>query len=210
MSVITQWFKSGPRTEIHVDITSGSLTLTSASKLLNYADYGWNPDDVTGAIYKNGSSAATLGINSSTGAITSSAVSVAQGDVVEVRLEFTGKFSWPFHNKMVARRSAFLVVPAGNATFDFDDGNNKQPVPGFELGFGWDSANKLKVGFKVASADGASQSLAAYSRRLPAAQESSSTISLISPARSARSASMKRPVRIISDAKLAPTRRGRK
>lgn len=180
MGIIIEWFRVGPRTAIRVDINGGVLSLAASSRLLNYADYGWNPAEVTGAVYKNGTQATSLSFDSADGDITCNTVNVQQGDVIEVRVEYGGKFSWPWHNKMIARRSAWLTVPAGNTTVDFDDNNHKQPVPGFELGYGWDSNNKLKVGVKVASADGASQAMTLYSRRLPSAQESSTSIDLSS------------------------------
>lgn len=178
MGVVIEWVRFSPKTELRLDVTGGSLTLGSASKLVNYADYGWDPAQVVGTIFKNGTSAGAVSINTSTGALTASAVSVATSDEIEVRLEYTGRFSWPYHNKMISRRSAFWTVPAGTNSIEFDDGHNKQPVPDVELGFGWDASDNLKVGVKVAAADGASQSMALFTRRLPSAQSSSSTISL--------------------------------
>lgn len=178
MGVVIEWFKFGPKLEVHVTVTAGVLSLTSSSKVTNPGDFTWNPDQLSGAIYKNGTSAATLTINASTGALTSNSVNVAQDDVIEVRVEYTGNYSWPYHNKLVATRSAFLTVPPGNSTTDFDDSNHKQPVPEFELAFGWDSNSKLKVGFKISSADGADQSMTASTRLLPDAEESSTSVSL--------------------------------
>lgn len=178
MSVVIEWVRFSPKISVRVDITGGSLTLASSSALVNVADYPWNPAQVVASILKNSSVATTVSINSSTGALTSSAVSVATGDAIEVRVEFTGPFSWPWSNRMIASRSAFLTVPSGTSSTEFDDSHNAQPVPGFDLGFGWDANDKLEVGVKVGSADGASQSMTLTTRRGASSDESSSTISL--------------------------------
>lgn len=166
-----------PKPELHISITGGSLTFAASSKLVNPADYGWSPAEVTGAVYKNGSNAMALTINASTGAITANAVSVVTGDKIEVRFDFQGPIGWPWDQKFVLRRSAFFDVPAGTSSFDFDDSTNVMPVPSLDLAFGWEAADKLKVGVKVNGADGASQNYTLYTRRNGGPQETSSSIS---------------------------------
>lgn len=178
MSGDVEWFKIGPKLELHVDITGGSLTLVSTSKLVNVGDFVWNPVVVAGAIFKNGTSVAALTINSSTGALTASAVSVATGDHVEVRLEFTSAVSWPWDNRIVLRRAAFFDVPAGDSTFDFDDSTNTMPIPNLDLALGWDGNSNLKLGVKIVATDNASQDIVAYSRLLPTSSETSTTIAI--------------------------------
>jgi hypothetical protein len=175
MAIAVEWFRIGPKLDLHVDITSGSLTLTAASAVANIGDFP--AAQIAGAIFKNGSAATSLTINSSTGAITANAVNVTTGDHIDIRVEVTSPVSWPWDNKIVSRRAAFFDVPAGHSTFDFDDSTNTMPVPGLDLAIGWDANSKLKLGVKVISTDSASQDITAYSRRLPTAQETSTTIS---------------------------------
>lgn len=166
-----------PKPELHITITGGVLSFASTSKLVNPADYGWNPAEVTGTAIKNGTSNTALTINSSTGAITCSGIGVATGDKIEVRFDFLGPVGWPWAQKFVLRRSAFFDVPSGTSSFDFDDSTNVMPVPSLDLAFGWDNNDKLKVGVKVNNADGASQNYTLYTRRAGGPQETSSTVS---------------------------------
>ena len=178
MTIEIEWFRIGPKTELHVDITAGSLTLLSTSKLANPGDFAWNPDDVVGSILKNGAVATSLTINGSTGAITASAVSVATGDHIEIRAEATSAVSWPWDNRIVARRGCFFDVPAGHSTFDFDDSTNVMPIPNLDLAIGWDSGNHIKLGVKILAKDGASVNLLAFSRLLPSASETSTSMDI--------------------------------
>lgn len=176
MGIDIEWFKTGPELELHASISGGVLTLSSGSALLNPGDFLWNPDQVVGVIAKNGTVATSVSINSSTGALTASNVSVSTGDVIEVRLEFTGPWSWPHHSRAVLTRVAVFTVPAGNSTVDFDANNNVVPVIAARLALGWDGNDQLGFGVKLDNVDGASVDLTAFSRRLPVAQESSTTI----------------------------------
>ncbi len=178
MAVAIEWFKLGPKLELHVDITSGSLTLTSSSQLVNPGDFSWSPAAVTGTLYKNGTSVGSLTINSSTGAITASALSVSTGDHIEVRLEFVSPVSWPWDNRIVMRQAAFFDVPAGHSAFDFDGSTNLMPIPGLDLALGWDGNDKLKLGVKIINTDSASQDIVAFSRLVPLSSETSTTISI--------------------------------
>lgn len=180
MGVDEDWPEYTPDTSLTVVITSGQLTLSN-STLDNYDNYSWNPDEVHGAIWKNSTRVATLSIDSSDGSITlSSAISVSQGDLVEVRLQFVGNLSTPWYSKALLRRAAFVVVPAGNASYTFDSTHNTMPVPEWDMAFGWDSNGYLKVGFSVDDDDGASQDMTVYTRMLgsDSASQSSSTIDL--------------------------------
>lgn len=173
MPIGIEWFRVGPSLALHVDITGGVLSLTSSSQVNNIGDFPIA--QVAGAIYKNGTSAASLTINGTTGAITSSSVNVSTGDHIEVRVEVTSPVSWPWDNRIVCRSSGFLDVPAGQSTIDFDGNTNVMPIPGLDLAFGWDANSYLKLGVKIMATDSASQDILALSRR-PSAQETSTTI----------------------------------
>ena len=146
--------------------------------MLNPADFTWNPDQVVGVIVKNGTVAANLTINSSTGALSASGVNVATNDTIEVRLEFTGPWSWPHHSRALLNRCAIFTVPAGTSTFDFDSTHNVIPVVTADLALGWDANDKLGFGTRLQNVDGASVDLTAFSRRPPSTQESSSTVAV--------------------------------
>ncbi len=181
MAAYDDWPEFCPDPQLTVVISSGQLTLGGTSKLLNYRDYTWDPVEVRGTIWKNGNKVATLSIDSSDGDITlSSPLSVATNDPIEIRLQFIGRLSLPWYTKTLMRRSAFLTVPAGDSTFTFDSQNNSMPIPDWDLAFGWDSNDKLKLGFRVNSDDSASQDMSLYTRMLggAVAKQSSSTIDL--------------------------------
>lgn len=168
-----------PKFDLILEVSGGVLTLGTNSALLNVGDYTWGGSpEVTGKIIKNGADAATLSINSSTGAITASSVSVSTGDHIVVFLTYTGPASWPWEQRMVMTRSAFMDVAAGTTTTTFNGTNNTMPVPTYELTFGWDANDAWKVGVKVSADDGASQDLALTTRRLPAQTESASTTNI--------------------------------
>jgi hypothetical protein len=179
MGVWDDWPEFGPDPHLTVNITSGTLTLGAASNLINYASYDWSPAEVRASIWKNGAKAANLSIDGGDGDITlASGVAVSEGDVIELRFQYVGNLSLPFYTKALLRRSAFLTVPAGNTSVVFDDENNTMPVPAFELAFGWDGSDCLKVALKVSDDGGASEDMTLYTRLLPTAEQSSTTIDL--------------------------------
>ncbi len=176
MTIQIEWFRLGPKVDLHVEITGGVLTLASSSQVNNIGDFP--SAQVAGAVFKNGTSAVSLTINSSTGAITCNSVNVTTGDHIEVRVEVTSPVSWPWDNKIICRAAGFLDVPSGTSTFDFDGSTNIMPIPTLDLAFGWDSNNDLKLGAKIIATDSASQNIVAWSRQLPLADESSTTFTI--------------------------------
>ncbi|MFZ5476787.1 MAG: hypothetical protein ACOZNI_08440 [Myxococcota bacterium] len=147
-----------PELEVKLDVTGGTLTFVSPSKLINHAGFDVANGEVRGAVFKNGTKAATISIDSSTGALSIAGFSVSTGDVIEVRLQATMRTSLPWFTHARLTRSAFATVPSGNSQTTFGRATNPACVPGFDLAFGWDANDNLKVGVKVTSSDGASQS----------------------------------------------------
>ena len=164
MSVTDEWPEYRPDLQIKVDITSGSMTLASPSALLNYSEFDLAAPEIRGVIYKNGAKQGSVTISSSTGALSASAVSVTTNDQIEIRFFALGRLSLPWFTRHRLERSVFFTVPAGNSIFLFDSSNNPMPVPAFDLTFGWDGNDNLKLGFKVMGDDGASQDLTVYTR----------------------------------------------
>lgn len=179
MSVDVDWPAFGPRLDLTFDIASGVLTLGGTSKLLNPSDYVWGAEDqVVATVYKNGTKAVDIAIDSSTGALTMSQVSVTSGDHIEARFTSTGYAATPWKTTIVQRRSAFFDVPAGTSQFVFDATHTPMPVPAWDLAFGWDAGNKLKLGFKVAGDDGATEDMTVSTRKLPSGYDTSTAIDL--------------------------------
>lgn len=167
-----------PKPDIHANVTGGVMTFTSASKLVNVNDFKWGePPQIIGNVYKNGTLAATISINTSTGDMAIASVAVSTGDHIEIRLDAVGPMAWPWNQSFGFRRSCFFDVPAGTSTTDFDATTNVMPVPALDFAFGWDNNDKFKVGVKVIGADGAGQNYTLYTRRDGAQQETSTTIS---------------------------------
>jgi len=164
MSVTEEMPQFGPDIALKVDITSGSMTLLTGSKLNNYTNYSLSTPDIIGQIYKNNSRCATVTINSSTGALSMTALTVAAGDAVEFRFRVGRPLSLPWFHRFTLTRSMFLTVAAGNTQVTFDSTNNPMPVPTFNFGFGWTTGNNLKLGVMVSAKDGATQNLTGYVR----------------------------------------------
>jgi hypothetical protein len=178
MGIFDEYPEFTPTNDVSIDAGPNTFAFSSTSKILNPGDFPWSPPGVTGTVFKNGNSVATLSIDSSTGVITCGSVSVGAGDHIEVRLEYAGNVSWPWRSRLFTRRSLFFDVPSSTQTFTFNGSTNAMPVPTLDFAFGWNSNSNLQVGVKVVNADGASQSMTLYSRRPPSSQESSTTISL--------------------------------
>jgi len=165
VSITQDWPEYGPDVKLQASITSGVMTLVGAnSQLVNYADFDVADDQVVGWVVQNGTKVATLSINASTGAITMSSVNVSTGDQIIFEFKYMGLLSLDWFSRFTAMRSLIFTVPAGTSTTTFDATTNKMPVPGFDLAFGWDGNNKLKVGIAPTSTDGAGQSLNVYTR----------------------------------------------
>jgi len=176
------WPEYTPDTDVKIDVSNGTLTLVSPSKLRNFGDFTWGVGgSVDGDVYKGGSSAASISFNDDTRAMTITGFSVATDDEIEVRVEHTGDAnSNPWDTETSLRRSAFWTVPSGGGDVLFDQSTNAMPVPTYRLTFGWDGSDKFKVGFKVTSDDGASQDLKVTTALVGTSpdKKSSSTIDL--------------------------------
>jgi len=164
MSVIDEMPQFGPDVSLKVDITSGSMTLLTGSKLNNYTNYSLSTPDIIGGIWKNGSRCGTVVINSSTGALTMTGLAVSASDTVEFRFRVGRPLSLPWFHRFTLTRSMFFTVAAGNSQITFDSSNNPMPVPTFNFGFGWTSGNNLKLGVLVSAKDGATQNMTGYVR----------------------------------------------
>ncbi len=181
MGVGKEWPDYMPTVDLSLTVTSGSLTVGATSKVVNYDKYSWSPDQLTAAIFKNGSLAQALDIDSSDGDITlGSAIAVSEGDEIEARFHFVDKLSLDWYTRFIGDRTCFMTVGAGDSTTTFDDSTNTMPVPSFDMAFGWDGTDKLKVGVKVNNKNGASEDMSLKTRLLASggAQESSTTIDL--------------------------------
>lgn len=180
MGIYDRWPEYMPTISLELTVSSGSMTIGANSAVENAGDYGWNPDQLRGSLWKNGSLASLLSINSSTGAITmGSAVAVSSGDVIEARFQLVCKVSDPYVTRVFGKRSCYMTVGGdGTTTFDADD--NVMPVPGLQIAFGWDANDKLKVGVKVDDADSSSLDITLKTRLWGPgpASESSTTIDL--------------------------------
>ncbi len=180
MGIDDHWPEYMPTISLELTVSSGTLSIGANSALENESDYSWNPDQVRGTVWKNGSFASVLAINSSTGAITiASGVAVSTNDEIEARFEFVAKVSDPWVTRVQGMRSCYMTVD-GDGTTTFDDDDNPMPVPGWKLAFGWDASDKLKVGVKVDSADSSSRDITLSTRLWGpgSAAESSTTIDL--------------------------------
>jgi hypothetical protein len=174
-----QWPEKGPNVELHVNVSSGTLSLTGTNKVTNYSDFDFTAPNLRGLVFVNGSYQDELAIASATGAITLSSFSVSTDDIVEFRFRLVGTVSDPWTTRLQLDRTLRLEVPAGTSTTDYDSSNHVMPVPSIDLTFGWDGSDKLKLGFKVNGDDGASQD-ATVATRLSTCPDktSSSTLDL--------------------------------
>jgi len=164
MGINDQWPEYMPTISIELAVSSGTLTLGANSALENEGDYDWSPDQLRGTLWKNGAFASVLAINSTTGAITmASGIAVSNSDEIEARFEFVAKVSLPWVTRVYGVHACTMTV-SGDGTTTFDDTNNVMPVPGYELAFGWDAADKLKVGVKVDDADSSSRDITLSTR----------------------------------------------
>jgi hypothetical protein len=164
MGVDNRWPDFMPTISLELTVSSGTLSIGANSALENEGDYSWGPDQVRGTLWKNGSLASALSINDSTGAITmASGIAVSSSDEIEARFEFVAKVSLPWVTRVFGLRSCFMTV-AGDGTTTFDDTYNTMPVPEWQLAFGWDAFDKLKVGVKVNDADSSSRDIALSTR----------------------------------------------
>ncbi|MFZ5479078.1 MAG: hypothetical protein ACOZNI_20075 [Myxococcota bacterium] len=163
MGLTDEWPEFCPNFELKVDVTSGSLSLVAPSNLLNHADYEVANGEVRGTVFKNGSKQGAITINAQTGALSITAFSVSNGDTIEFRLHALRRTGLPWMTHTVMERSAVLVV-SGNGQTVFDGSTNVAKVPAFDLAFGWDSNNALKVGMRVTASDNATQSMAVTTR----------------------------------------------
>ena len=180
MSIIDQWPEYMPTISLELTVASGTLSIGANSAVENAGDYGWNPDQLRGSLWKNGSLASTLSINSSTGAITmASGVAVSDTDEIEARFLLVTKVSNPWVTRLIGQRSCFMTV-SGSGTTTFDEDDNPMPVPSWQLAFGWDANDKLKVGVKVLDDDSSSLDMTLKTRLWGpgSASESSTTIDL--------------------------------
>ncbi len=180
MGVNDQWPEYMPTIKLELTVSSGTLSIGTNSSLENEGDYSWSPAQVRGTLWKNDSFVSKLSINSTTGAITmASGISVSNNDEIEARFEFVAKVSLPWVTRVYGQRSCTMTV-SGDGTTTFDDSTNAMPVPSWNLAFGWDGDDKLKVGVKVVSADSSSEDITLRTRLYgpDAASESSTTIDL--------------------------------
>ncbi|MFZ5480478.1 MAG: hypothetical protein ACOZNI_27195 [Myxococcota bacterium] len=164
MGVEDDWPAFCPNLELKLDVTNGTLSFVSPSKLVNYADYDVTNKEVRGAIFKNGVKQGSLTISATDGAITAGTFSVSTGDTIEVRVRAVHRTSLPWYTHAALERSAVMTVPSGNSQTTFDGSNNVVTVPSFDLAFGWDANNNFKVGVKVTASDNASQSFSVTTR----------------------------------------------
>ncbi len=178
MGIGNNWPEYMPTVDIGLTVSSGSMTIAAGSEVKNYSDYGWSPAQLRGTLWKNGSKVRNLLVNSSTGAISmSSALAVSNADLIEARFHVVGKVSDPWGTRLIGTRSCYMTV-SGDGTTTFDDSTNTIPVPAFDLTFGWDASDDLKVGVKMTDADGTSRDISLKTRLLgqSLAFESSTTI----------------------------------
>lgn len=180
MGIFDQWPEYMPTISLTLTVSSGTLTIGGGSAVENSGDYGWAPDQLRGTLWKNGSLASELSISSSTGAITmASGVAVSNSDEIEARFHFVGTMSTPWVTRVICTRSCTMTVSGdGSTTFDEDD--NPIPVPSWNLAFGWDANDKLKVGVKVVSADSSAYDIRLKTKLLgmPQAKETYTDIDL--------------------------------
>ncbi len=175
------WPDFMPVVTLVIEVSSGSLSLGS-SAVENYTDFDWGPDQLFASLWKNGTKATNLSISSSTGAVTlGSAVGVSDDDEIEVRFDFVGKVSNPWGTRVIGRRACYMTV-SGDSTTTFDEDDNPIPVPTWDLTFGFDANDRLKVGVRVTDDDGATQDMTVKTRLwgLPQAKETSTTVDLSS------------------------------
>lgn len=179
MSAEMDWPTYFPRPSLAFTINSGTLTLDVSSAVQNPGDFVWGtPNQLSASLWKNGSWQRVISINSSTGALTMSSLSVTTGDHIEVRFVSDGYADVPWKSNVLNRRIAFFDIETGVSAVTFDDSTNVMPIPAWSLAFGWSTFNKLKVGFKVAGDDSASQDMTVTTRRGVGVDETSTTIDL--------------------------------
>ncbi len=181
MGVYSEFPEYIPDYILEIDISSGVLTIDTGSMLRNPGDFRWaGAAQVAIRVFKNDTFQHTLTVNQATRAISGNTLSVSEDDEVEIRFVFTGAEGAAWDSTSIFRRSAFLTVGATDETFTFDGSNNTMPVPLYDLGFGWDASDNLKVGFSVSSDGGASQDMTCSTRLIGTTpnKESSTTIDL--------------------------------
>ena len=165
MGIAEDWPEYDPDTKLVVSITSGTATLTSASKLENKGDF--DLAQIAAAVFKNGAFEAGIAVHPVTGVLSlDSGISVSTDDTLEFRFIAQMQLSLPWISRVVFKRAAFMTVASGDSTTTFDSTTNAMPVPGINIAFGFTAAPDFdfKVGMKVAGADGASEDLRVTTR----------------------------------------------
>jgi hypothetical protein len=179
MTTGVDWPEYCPRPELTFTISGGTLSMSTPSNLLNYGDFVWGQENqISASLWKNGTKMGDITVNTSTGALSMSSVSVTTGDHIEARFIAEGYADTPWKTTVTLRRSDYFDVPSGTSTITFDATTNPMPVPEWAWAFGWDANNHLKTGFAVSADDGASQDMTVTTRRGPSVSESSTTIDL--------------------------------
>jgi hypothetical protein len=180
MGIFDQWPEYMPTISVTLTVSAGTVTIGAGSAVENAGDYGWDPDQLRGTLLKNGAIAAPLLIDSSTGEITmASGVAVSANDEISAHFRFVGKVSEPWVTRVICTRTCTITI-SGNGSTVFDEDDNAMPVPSWDLAFGWDANDKLKVGVKVNSADSSSEDIKLKTRLLggAVAKETSRDIDL--------------------------------
>jgi hypothetical protein len=166
MTIFQEWPEFAPQLNVYITVNQGTLSISAGSAIVNFASFPAGPGEdrgLIGSIWKNGSMVAELTIDAN-GGLTAPSFAVIPGDVVELRVDYHQRLQLPWFCSFSGRRTAVVPITGLNQATTFDAQNNAMPVPHLDIGFGWNPANNLQVGFKVQQTGGAAQLMQVESR----------------------------------------------